>query len=642
MNKLIYTALVLVSAIISTQALAASPPGAGPGGLVLTSPQITNHADAKKPGSLAWAISKAGKSRDASIALIGPHTYTIASNLTVPENITLRVPRGAVLSIKQGAALTINGGIEAGAYRVFSGQGKVAGNPLVDFVRPQWWGRDRAALQAALAFGNVNLGSDTFVVDGDLMVGSDTHISGEPGSEIICTLTGNPHNYYGLFRTPDKEQVKNVSVRGIKFTNTDAVGLYALGVMGGGESISFTNCEAVGMGLVFANNVKKIIVADSTCHTSTLDKLDLFDDHHHGIYIGGVAEDVIIRNNTVLGRRCHGIAVVSEAVFPPTSADPTREMIGKRILIQGNNVDSGTTKPTAGGIWVSCVQECRIIGNHIEDYQDVGIDFEGSRNCIADSNVLIDNNKGLALFGNCKNITFSNNSVYMTRDNEPSVGFFNTYPNGYKDIVDTRNTDIFVTGNLFDNQAKQFNEQHGTGGILVGCAKRIYFKNNVFINCFFKTHFCDDLEGIEVSNNSFTNDYRDTSYGALALAISQRNKTAKGPTVNYTITGNRFASTNDSKLSAPISIMTVGGLPGTAPWCDLNFVVRDNIVERESPGKAFEFTDNYQSDHFMDMVVTGVIKNNITNGPIALNVPKDGARKKVDIRLDGNVENAGK
>jgi parallel beta-helix repeat protein len=317
-------------------------------------------------------------------------------------------------------------------------------------------------------------------------------------------------------------------------------------------------------------------------------------------------------------------------------------MIGKRILIQGNTVVSGTIKQTAGGIWVSCVQDCRILGNHIEGYQDVGIDFEGSRNCIADSNILINNNKGLALFGNCKNITFSHNTVYMTRDNEPNNGFFNTYSNGYKNIVDTRNTDIYVIGNTFNNEAKTYNEQHGSGGILVGSAKRIYFKENVFINCFFKTHYCDDLESIEIANNSFVNNFRGAAYPVVDLAISQRNKTEKQPTINYIVTGNRFSSTDDSKASSIVNVSTVGGLPDTTPWCDLRFIIRDNIIDRETRGNTIQFTDNYQTTRHLDMQVDGVIKNNITNGLISLDIPKDGQRKKCNVLVEGNVERVGK
>jgi hypothetical protein len=60
---------------------------------------------------------------------LSPVTWTITKNLTIPANITLKPEKGAVIDIADNKTLTINGGIEAGAYEIFS----CSGNGMVVF-----------------------------------------------------------------------------------------------------------------------------------------------------------------------------------------------------------------------------------------------------------------------------------------------------------------------------------------------------------------------------------------------------------------------------------------------------------------------------------------------------------------------------
>ena len=612
---------------------------------------VPDQSDASREGSLAWWISKSStpQARAARIQLPPAHVYHVKSDLAVPAHIALRIPRGAILNVAETATLTLDGVIDAGSYRIFEGNGSVAGKPQVDYVRPQWWGKDRKALQSALRFSAVFLGRDTFTVDGDLEIRSNTHLFGEPGAQIVCTLSGNPHNYYGILMTPKSERVQNIRVEGIKFVNTEAVGLYALAVNYplGGEDIQFNDCESVGCGLIVAINVKRITVSDSICHSSTLDKLDIFDDHHDGIYVGGKVEDCIIRNNRVLDRRCHGIAVVADSIYHDPTKDPEREMPGKRILVEGNTVVSGSGQlKTAGGIWFSCVQDCRVLNNHVEEYGDVGIDFEGSRNCIADSNILINNNKNLALYGNCRNITFSNNIVYMTRAYTTEEGgeltscaFMNTYSNGYPGHTDLRNSDIFVTGNLFSVNTEE-PAKSWMGGIVAGTARRIYFRDNVFVNCHFESHFCHDLETIEIVNNSFFNDRTGGGNVPLFLAVAENDPEEKQPTKNFIIRGNRFRLADDAKVPAVIQIGTravIHSVP-TQPFCDLNVVIENNVIQRDTATQpSVLFIDNYQGGHRADMAIRCVVRNNVTTGRIAFDIPEE-MRETLELITENNAE----
>jgi hypothetical protein len=147
-----------------------------------------------------------GQSLQSAIAAIGSAlrilrvpsgTYDIASDLTVPANITLKPARGAVFAVATGKTLTINGPFQAGPYQVFSctGTGKVVfGAGAVKEVYPEWWGFTSdaaAALNAAIATQRtVRLqAGKTYPVTTSVDVGATDNIEiiGGPGSVIDGT-----------------------------------------------------------------------------------------------------------------------------------------------------------------------------------------------------------------------------------------------------------------------------------------------------------------------------------------------------------------------------------------------------------------------------------------------------------------------
>jgi hypothetical protein len=69
-------------------------------------------------------------------------TYKISSNLTIPEEVTLKFQSGAKFSIDTGIVITIAGAIDARMYQIFSGLGTVSftGNYHLKEAPPQWWG----------------------------------------------------------------------------------------------------------------------------------------------------------------------------------------------------------------------------------------------------------------------------------------------------------------------------------------------------------------------------------------------------------------------------------------------------------------------------------------------------------------------
>jgi hypothetical protein len=92
-------------------------------------------------GDLQSAITAIGS--NSTVLHIPPGACSVASDLTVPANITLKMPRGAVLNISTGKTLTLNGGVDGGLYQVFSwaGTGKVILGPgSAKEVYAEWWG----------------------------------------------------------------------------------------------------------------------------------------------------------------------------------------------------------------------------------------------------------------------------------------------------------------------------------------------------------------------------------------------------------------------------------------------------------------------------------------------------------------------
>jgi hypothetical protein len=139
---------------------------------------------------------------NSAILRIPAGTHSIAADLTVPANITLRPERGAVFAIATTITLTINGGLQAGLDQIFScsGTGKVIFGPgAVKVAYPQWWGAaadwngatgtdNYAPIQAAVASGvpRVYLSwGPGYGVSQPVCLPDGCHLSGPPGNKVL-------------------------------------------------------------------------------------------------------------------------------------------------------------------------------------------------------------------------------------------------------------------------------------------------------------------------------------------------------------------------------------------------------------------------------------------------------------------------
>lgn len=92
---------------------------------------------AKTKEQLKQALTKLG-ANDCTIIITD--VIYIDEDLTIPENVMLKFVKGGKLNIQTGYTLTINGGIEAGLFHIFGGDGSVNGKPKIKAVYPEWFG----------------------------------------------------------------------------------------------------------------------------------------------------------------------------------------------------------------------------------------------------------------------------------------------------------------------------------------------------------------------------------------------------------------------------------------------------------------------------------------------------------------------
>lgn len=172
--------------------------------------------------TLQHALSAIGSNN--AILRIPSGTQTIAANLTIPANITLKMERGVMLAIADGVTLSLNGGLDAGLYQIFScfGTGRVMFAPgTVVQVYPQWWGakgdgiaNDTAAITAALAANScVYVPAGTYLVNPDTIdfknfnngkfsgagMGRTNFQAATPGTYVIGSTGFFHHSEIGSF-----------------------------------------------------------------------------------------------------------------------------------------------------------------------------------------------------------------------------------------------------------------------------------------------------------------------------------------------------------------------------------------------------------------------------------------------------------
>lgn len=204
--------------------------------------------------NFAAVISALG-STPAQIMIAGQ--VSITSNLTVPRTIALSCPKCALpnFDIATSVELTLNASLEAGLYRIFSGDGVVGGNPLVVEIFPEWWGAvgdgdvvlgigvgtdDSGNIQKALDFvrDNYDLGAggapdirftNSYLCNSGIQVPTRVNLVG-----AMAHVAGN------LNRNTSRLIFRNLGMNTEAITIGSDVELYGLVISGPGEGIGGT------------------------------------------------------------------------------------------------------------------------------------------------------------------------------------------------------------------------------------------------------------------------------------------------------------------------------------------------------------------------------------------------------------------
>jgi parallel beta-helix repeat protein len=85
-------------------------------------------------------------------------------------------------------------------------------------------------------------------------------------------------------------------------------------------------------------------------------------------------------------------------------------------------LNENITKHTFSGVWMCNALNSQLNNNIVEDTTDVGVDFEGCDDCVADGNVLTNaGGGGLTALFECNNIIFSNSTIRMNVGSDPGA-----------------------------------------------------------------------------------------------------------------------------------------------------------------------------------------------------------------------------
>ncbi|MDF2725954.1 MAG: hypothetical protein K0Q59_5632, partial [Paenibacillus sp.] len=131
--------------------------------------------DAAALAALTAAIGTSAK----AVVYFPGGAYRLGSNVSFGSNVALIMDQGAVLTPDAAVVVTIAGTLQAGLYRIFAGDGTIAGPIRVEALYPQWWGAkadgandDTAAINSAIRCANGAGGGKVFLPAGTYRLSS--------------------------------------------------------------------------------------------------------------------------------------------------------------------------------------------------------------------------------------------------------------------------------------------------------------------------------------------------------------------------------------------------------------------------------------------------------------------------------------
>lgn len=416
-----------------------------------------------------------------------------------------------------------------------------------------------SAIAAAIVAGaasntTIYFPAGVYAVNAFIPLFDNTHLFANGDATIYWTISNAGSGYFAILGTAGgAAAVDNVSVEGLKFETTmpgwGALGFAGLSTDHSVSNLKVSSNECVGCSLLRVNSGAQVAIVNNNYIHSPIS----VSDYVRAIQIGGgataVAYDISVVNNRILGSYIHGIEITDGTISD--QADPTIPKNLNRVVVSGNIVsaDYADIATTAGGIFFIQGAEISVVGNVIENYGDVGIDFEACTNAVASSNIVRNCNKNFATYGNSINIRIQGNLSYLSA--ALGAHYANQNSVSAPTAVDIRNTDIVFDGNSFWTDKSTLT---GEEKIDVGTAGRFVFINNKCFNTWIYAAYPVLLD-ITVENNQLYADYFSAAGGNPLIYVAQCKIAGDVTTTPFrcSIQNNQIETTNNSvALSYPI------------------------------------------------------------------------------------------
>ena len=468
----------------------------------------------------------------------------------------------------------------------------IAGAPVnvIDYGADNTGATDsKAAIQLAIDSGSaVYFPEGTYTVGSVVSVPTGMMLFANQDATIVSTIATTPGSYQEIFVA--SAAVSNIKVVGLKF-QTAEVAFAAIGFRELVTNLELSNNECQGCSLVTSyEGTQNAFIENNYIHSPAHEGvINVYARAIHltGAFIGTGTSNVNISNNTILGGWTHGIEVYGG--FVQDELDPTVPKNANGVVVSGNIVRAPAgNATTAGAIWFSQVADVTVTGNVCEAYWDVGIDFESCRNAVASGNTLKNNNKNLAMYGNSKGVTFSNNACNNT---VAGLSHFYSKPAnentavgaGY--TVDIRNTDILIDGNTFTTDATVTGFETldlGSGGVVT-------VSNNVLNNtCIYANRM--SLTEVIIKNNVIN--HNDSAVGMIPIFVAQSYATGDASTTPFKSIIQENVITHSNPAATAYSILTQ---IGTTVGASIDFDYYSDIVGNEIRSNTSQYSIYVQS-----------------------------------------------
>lgn len=250
------------------------------------------------------------------------------------------------------------------------------------------------------------------------------------------------------------------------------------------STMSIIHADSKNAGQVYADLIDYTLTHNITVRNCTATGIGI----QHGIaaILIEYAQNVHIENNSITNFK-NGIQWWGGDSNHLKDGAITNDRRCKNIMVINNMV-----KNADAGIWGSMGDNIKVVNNRVSDCQDVGIDFEGCFNGVADSNYVTNAKNGnLATFFLNRNITFSNNIVISDRNDTTYIARI------YNESQTADNDNIQFINNTFIG-----NIPGSICFMVIDPNNFLQLRDNIFINT--KIHTSGINHGnMDIEGNSF-------------------------------------------------------------------------------------------------------------------------------------------